>query len=96
MSEILQRELNELTLSSLVTVTIARVSPDLSIVRYYLSIFPPQKSKEVLANINENSARIRYALGQRVGKQLRVIPEPSFFLDDSLDYLENIDKLLKD
>jgi ribosome-binding factor A len=96
MSEIFQRDLKELTLSSLVTVTIARVSPDLSIVKYYLSIFPTQKSKEVIDCINENKSRIRYALGQRVGKQLRIIPEPSFFVDDSLDYLENIDKLLKE
>ena len=95
MSEVLQRELRELTLGSLVTVTNARITPDLSIVRFYVSIFPTEKGKEVLDTINENLSRIRYIMGQRVGKQLRIIPEPSFFIDDSLDYLDNIDRLLK-
>ncbi len=96
MSEILQRDLRELTLNSLVTVTMARVTPDLSLIRYHLSIFPTERSQEVLKSLRENISRVRYTLGQRVGKQLRIIPEPEFFLDDSLDYLENIDRLLKE
>lgn len=96
MSEILQRDLKELTSGALVSVTIARVSPDLGSVKYYLSIFPNERASEVIAQLKEHNTRLRYALGQRVGKQLRVTPEPHFFLDDSLDYLENIDRLLKD
>lgn len=96
MSEILQRELKEITLNTLVTVTNARVSPDLSLVKFYLSVFPTEKGKEVLATFAENHPKIRFTLGKRVGKQLRIVPETAFFLDDSLDYLENIDRLLKE
>lgn len=79
----------------MVSVTRARVSPDLSICTAYLSIFPSEKSEEILANIKSNEKSIRYELGTRVRNQLRVIPELRFFLDDSLDYLEHIDELLK-
>lgn len=79
----------------MVSVTRARVSPDLSICTAYLSIFPSEKSEEILANIKSNEKSIRYELGTRVRNQLRVIPELRFFLDDSLDYLEHINELLK-
>lgn len=79
----------------MVSVTRARVSPDLSICTAYLSIFPSEKSEEILTNIKSNEKSIRYELGTRVRNQLRVIPELRFFLDDSLDYLEHIDELLK-
>lgn len=79
----------------MVSVTRARVSPDLSICTAYLSIFPSEKSEGILANIKSNEKSIRYELGTRVRNQLRVIPELRFFLDDSLDYLEHIDELLK-
>lgn len=79
----------------MVSVTRARVSPDLSICTAYLSIFPSEKSEEILANIKSNEKSIRYEMGTRVRNQLRVIPELRFFLDDSLDYLEHIDELLK-
>ena len=61
----------------------------------YLSIFPSEKGDEILKNINANEKTIRYDLGQRVHNQLRIIPELRFFIDDSLDYLERIDELLK-
>lgn len=79
----------------MVSVTRARVSPDLSICTAYLSIFPSEKSEEILANIKANEKSIRYELGTKVRNQLRIIPELRFFLDDSLDYLEHIDELLK-
>lgn len=79
----------------MVSVTRARVSPDLSICTAYLSIFPSEKSEEILSNIKANEKSIRYELGTKVRNQLRVIPELRFFLDDSLDYLEHIDELLK-
>ena len=78
----------------LISVSVVRVSPDLSVARAYLSIFPSDKSKEMLENIR----RIRshpLDLGQRIRKQVRKIPELTFFIDDSLDYIENIDNLLK-
>ena len=79
----------------LVSVTRVKVSPDLSICTAYLSIFPSEKGDEILKNINANEKTIRYELGQRVHNQLRIIPELRFFIDDSLDYLEHIDELLK-
>lgn len=79
----------------LVSVSAVRISPDMSIARVYLSIFPSEKGEELIKNINANMKSIRYELGTRVRFQLRIIPELKFFLDDSLDYLERIDELLK-
>ena len=79
----------------LVSVKRVKVSPDLSICTAYLSIFPSDKAEELLNNINANDKTIRYELGQRTHNQLRIIPELRFFIDDSLDYLDRIDHLLK-
>jgi len=79
----------------LVSVSRVRVSPDLGIAKSYLSIFPSDKSKELLEAIRKNTKAIRFDLGQRVRTQLRKIPELTFYIDDSLDYIENIDKLLQ-
>ena len=79
----------------MVSVTRTRVSPDLSICTAYLSVFPSEKGEELLKNIESNIKTIRYELGTRVHNQLRIIPELRFFLDDSLDYIERIDELLK-
>ena len=79
----------------LVSVSTVRVSPDLSIARAYLSIFPSDKSAEMMANINAQAKTIRYELAQRVRFQLRKTPELQFYVDDSLDYIENIDHLLE-
>ena len=79
----------------LISVSVVRVSPDLSVARAYLSIFPSERSKELMEAIKANTKAIRYALGQRVRTQLRKIPELTFFVDDSLDYIENIDHLLQ-
>lgn len=101
-ARLIQRELSEIfqqqtraTHGILVSVSAVRVSPDLSIARAYLSIFPPAQSTDILNNINANAKSIRYDLGTRVRHQLRIIPELKFFIDDSLDYIENIDSLLK-
>ena len=67
----------------------------MSIARGYLSVFPSEKAEEIVKNINANMKSIRYELGTRVRHQLRIIPELKFFVDDSLDYLERIDELLK-
>ena len=79
----------------MVSVTRVRVSPDLSICTAYLSIFPSEKSEELLQNIQRNTSQARYELGTRVRNQLRIIPELRFFIDDSLDYIERIDELLQ-
>jgi ribosome-binding factor A len=98
---LIQKDLGEIFLSEtkqmpgvMVSVTNVRVSPDLSVSKAYLSIFPSEKSEEIMENINRQKKAIRYELGLRIGKQVRKIPELVFFLDDSIDYLENIDHLL--
>ena len=95
-SEMFQREARDVTMGSMISVTVVRVSPDLSVAKVYLSIFPTGKSAEIYKTITDSSSRLRYLLGTRVGKQLRIIPELHFYIDDSLDYLDNIDSLLKD
>lgn len=101
-SRLLQKELASIFQSQtrmlhgvLVSVTRVKVIPDLSICTAYLSIFPSDKAEELLNNINANDKTIRYELGQRTHNQLRIIPELRFFIDDSLDYLDRIDHLLK-
>ena len=101
-ARLIQKELSDIfqkqtaaTHGVLITVSACRISPDMSVCRVYLSIFPSERSAEFLKNINANVKSIRYELGKRVRFQLRIIPELRFFLDDSLDYLEHIDQLLK-
>jgi len=79
----------------LVSVSAVRISPDLSIARVYLSIFPSARAQEIMDNINANKSQIRYELGNLERHQLRIIPELKFFIDDSLDYIDNIDRLLE-
>lgn len=100
-SRLLQKELSEIFRQQtaklrgvLVSVSAVRVSPDLSVAKAYLSVFPSDKAEEMLDSINHNSKTIRYELAQKVRYQLRKTPELTFYLDDSLDYLENIDNLL--
>lgn len=94
LSDIFQKQTQGMP-GTLVSVSVVRVSPDLGVARVYLSIFPTEKSKELLEAIRANVKAIRYDLGQRIRLQVRKIPELSFFIDDSLDYIENIDNLLK-
>ena len=101
-SRLLQKELSEIFLlqtksmpGTLVSVSAVRISPGMSIARVYLSVFPSEKAEEMVKNINNNMKSIRYELGTRVRYQLRIIPELKFFVDDSLDYIEKIDSLLK-
>ena len=79
----------------MISVTRVRVSPDLSICTAYLSVFPSERSTELLNNIESNLKTIRYELGTHIHNQLRIIPELRFFIDDSLDYIDRIDELLK-
>ena len=100
-NRLLQKELGEIFLAetkkmsgTLVSVSIVRVSPDLSVAKVYLSIFPSDKVEGILSAVKESAKSIRYELASRVRFQLRKVPELSFYVDDSLDYIENIDTLL--
>ena len=102
-ARLLQKELSiifqqqtRMTRGIMVSVTRTRVSPDLSICTAYQSIFPSDKAEDILANIKSSEKTIRYELGTRTRHQLRIIPELRFFVDDSLDYIEHIDELLKE
>ena len=79
----------------LISVSAVRVTPDLSLAKVYLSIFPSEKSAELLKNIENNSKSLRHEVAQKVRFQLRKMPELAFYIDDSLDYIEKIDSLLK-
>lgn len=93
LSEIFRRQTAALG-NTLVSVSTVRVSPDLSIAKAYLSIFPPERSQEILENIKRQTKTCRYELAQAVKSTLRKCPDLAFYLDDSLDYVENIDRLL--
>ena len=108
LSDIFLREMKPVLGNSLITVTGVRVSPDLSIARVHVSIMPigeipatdhaaaqPATKQGIIDAILTHSSDIRRRLGLREGKQLRIIPQIDYYLDDSLDYIENIENLLK-
>lgn len=94
LSTFFQRNAREICLGAMVSVTTVRVTSDLSLARIYISIFAGPDKKEVLENIRANASRIRGEVGKRL-KNMHRIPELSFFIDDSLDYAEEINNLLK-
>ncbi len=96
MADIFQKEDSLKFKGKFITVTQVRVTTDLGIARVYLSIFPSEGKKEVLLNIRDMGQNIRRLLGNRVRHSLRIVPGLEFFIDDSLDYAERIDDLLKE
>ena len=80
---------------AMVTVSEVRISPDLSVAKVYVSIFPSTKQAEVMFSLQDQNRALRGELGRKVGKQLRIVPELAFYLDTSIDYAEHIDELLK-
>jgi ribosome-binding factor A len=102
-ARLLQKELGDIFIKEyrsplpgiMVSITQVRVSPDLGVAKVYVSLFPATNKQEALADLKRKTSEIRGFLGHRVGKQLRVIPELIFYLDDSFDYAEKIDQLLK-
>ena len=94
-AEIFQKEAAPALLGTLVTVTAVRVSPDLGYAKIYVSVFPFGRSAEVMASLEGAARLVRGALGQRLRNQLKNVPEIQFFLDDSLEYVEQIDRALR-
>jgi len=99
---LIKKELAEIFLNDgpyvydcMITVTKTTVTKDLSIARSYLSIFNAEDSEVVIKTIRANVKDIRFRLGQKIHNQIRVIPQLEFFIDDSLDYIERIEELLK-
>ena len=80
---------------ALMSVSGVKISPDLSVAKIYVSVFPSDKAEAVMGALEENARPLRGELGSKVGKQLRIVPEIIFYLDSSLDYVEHIEELLK-
>jgi ribosome-binding factor A len=98
----LQKELGDIFLlyakqksGIIISVTDVRISSDLSLAKIFLSIFPNEKTQDIFSLITLDAKSIRFELGKRIRHQLRILPELTFHLDDSLNYLEKIDALLK-
>lgn len=95
LGEMLQQYARNWIPGILISVSSVRLSPDMGLAKVYLSVFPSQRANEILEKVDNVKKEIRYQLAQRVKNQLRRVPELTFSIDDSLDYIENIDGLLK-
>lgn len=96
LTQILQGEIRKNNISNLlISVSKVSVTTDLSIAKVYVSIFPSERSSELLEAIQSNKALIKHDLAQRVKNQLRKVPDLSFYIDDSLDYISKIDEALQ-
>jgi len=96
LGEIFQRESKNIFRNAMITVTKVHVTPDLSKAKVYLSLFATENKEDLLHQVRVHTKEIRFKLGQRVGRQIRAVSELQFYHDDSLDYIENIERLLDD
>jgi ribosome-binding factor A len=102
-SRLIQKEIADIFLhkgskyapGKMISVTRVRISPDLSFAKIYLSIYPSDNQEAIMVSVQEHAPKIRFDLGHRVRSQLRIVPEIAFFIDDSLDYIDKINRLLK-
>lgn len=95
LGEIFQRESRNLFGGAFITVTGVRVSADLGVAKVYLSLFMVKDKDATMKQVRSQGKEVRKRLGQKIGKQVRVVPELEFFLDDSLDHAMRIEELLK-
>lgn len=95
MAELFRRQSAESSQQILVSVSDVRVTPDLSIAKIYLSVFPQEFRKGVMKEIEDSKAQYRHYLGQKMAKQVRIIPDLQFYLDSSLDDVERLERELK-
>lgn len=93
--DVLQRAAQDGMKGVIISVSKVSVTADLGVAKVYLSVFPSDKRDEILKGVTSNTPLIRHELAQRTRNQLRRMPDLLFFGDDSLDYIENIDKSLK-
>jgi len=94
-AELFRKQASESKQSFLVSVADVKVTADLGIAKIYLSIFPQEFRKPIMKEIEVNKAQYRNFIGQKMGKQVRIIPELNFYLDTSLDDVERIERELK-
>lgn len=95
LAEVLQHAAQDGMKGVIISVTKVNVTTDLSQAKVFLSVFPQLKREIILKGVQENAATIRYELAKRTRDQLRRMPELSFYIDDSLDYIESIDNALR-
>jgi ribosome-binding factor A len=95
MGDIFEVDMRRLFPGAMITITKVNVTKDLSIARFYLSIFALRDKKPALDEIREHIPEFRYKLGNQIRRQVRIIPHVEFFEDDSLDYIENLERLIK-
>ena len=95
LAEIIQHQGMAMYGGAMLSVTAVRISPDLALAKVWLSVFPSNKATEVMKKVEHHSRAIRGELGKRIAKQMRIVPELAFYIDNSLDYVERIDELLK-
>ena len=93
LGELFQRDGNTLLPNTMITVTKVRTTPDLGIVRVYLSFFNSPNSQLALNTIRSHSSEIRYNLGKRIKDQVRGVPQLEFFIDDTNEYVDKMDKI---
>lgn len=94
LGDIFHHELSELVGRAFITVTLVRMSPDLSVAKVYLSIMMSENKPEMIDKIIERKGYVRKLLSGRIGKKVRIVPDLMFFLDDSIDYSANIERIL--
>ncbi|MBS3993891.1 MAG: 30S ribosome-binding factor RbfA [Bacteroidetes bacterium] len=95
LAEILQKDANDAQLKVIISVTKVDVTTDLSIAKVFVSIFPTEQRNEIFKNIADNTQKFKHLLAQRTRHQLRKVPNLIFFNDDSLDYIDGIEKALR-
>lgn len=95
MAEILRLNTNSLTPGKMLTVTKVNITPDLGLASVNVSVFPSENADEDIKSLNTHMPQLRKELGKKIRHQLKKVPELKFYLDDSLDYIDNIDNLLK-
>ena len=95
LGQLFQEKARTVFSGKMITVTTVRMTPDLGLARVYLSIFPLEKEEDFISVIRDQVKMLRHELGNRVRHQIRIIPELVFILDDSLDYMDKIETLLK-
>lgn len=94
LGNIFHHEVPEIIGNAFITVTLIRMSPDLSIAKVYISVMISDDKQQLIDRIIERKGHIRRLLGNRIGKKVRIVPDLMFFLDDSVDYSTNIERIL--
>jgi ribosome-binding factor A len=95
MGDIFEIDMRRLFPGAMITLTRVNVTKDMSIARFYVSIFALKDKKPTIEEIREHIPGFRFKLGNQIRRQVRIVPHLEFYLDDSLDYIENLEKIMK-